>query len=269
MTKPEFQPLALACPGVVGVVATSRRSLARHTHDQYGIGVIEHGAQRSLSGRGMVEAGPGQVITVNPGEVHDGSPIGDAPRHWRMLYFDVGLIRQAWTQVDGSTSHAFEFHHPVLGDAPSASLLRELFQMYATGSESGQALAEERLLLLLSRLGNRAKPPREEHGLAGQILAARRRIDSDPAASLTLADLAAICGLSRFQTLRGFARATGLTPHTYMVQRRIQLARELIRRGTPLARAAVESGFADQSHLSRAFVRSYGYSPGAYARAVR
>lgn len=54
-----------------------------------------------------------------------------------------------------------------------------------------------------------------------------------------------------------------------MVQRRIQLARELIRQGTPLASAALASGFADQSHLSRAFARSYGYSPGAYASAVR
>lgn len=269
MTKPEFQPLALACPGVAGVIATSHRSLARHTHDQYGIGVIVHGAQRSLSGRGMVEAGPGQVITVNPGEVHDGSPIGDGPRHWRMLYFDVGLIRQTWAQIDGSTSQAFEFHQPVLRDASAASLLLELLQTYAAGSESGQALAEERLLLLLSRLGNWAKLPLEERGVAGQILAGKRRIDSNPAAPLTLADLAGLCGLSRFQTLRGFAMATGLTPHAYIVQRRIQLARELIRRGSPLASAAAESGFADQSHLSRAFVRSYGYSPGAYASAVR
>ena len=47
------------------------------------------------SGRGMVEAGPGDVITVNPGEVHDGMPIGDAGRSWRMLYFDPAIISQA------------------------------------------------------------------------------------------------------------------------------------------------------------------------------
>jgi AraC-like DNA-binding protein len=53
---------------------------------------------------------------------------------------------------------------------------------------------------------------------------------------LTLSDLARSCGLSRFQVLRGFARSTGLTPHAYLVQRRIQLARRLIAGGTPWRR---------------------------------
>lgn len=67
--------------------------------------------------------------------------------------------------------------------------------------------------------------------------------------------------------LRGFVRATGLTPHAYLMQRRIGLARRLIARGLPLAEAAAASGFADQSHMTRAFGRAYGLSPGAYARA--
>lgn len=46
-------------------------------HDQFGIGLVERGAQKSLSGRGMVEAEAGHVITVNPGEVHDGIPLGE------------------------------------------------------------------------------------------------------------------------------------------------------------------------------------------------
>ena len=85
---------------------------------------------------------------------------------------------------------------------------------------------------------------------------------------MTLADLARECGLGPFQVLRGFARATGLTPHAYLVQRRIHLARRLIAGGTPLAAAAAASGFADQSHMTRTFCRSYGVSPRAYANAV-
>jgi AraC-like DNA-binding protein len=51
------------------------------------------------------------------------------------------------------------------------------------------------------------------------------------------------------------------------MQRRIDLARRLIANGSPLADAAVTSGFADQSHMTRLFVRKYGLSPGAYAAA--
>ncbi|WP_207384807.1 AraC family ligand binding domain-containing protein, partial [Achromobacter xylosoxidans] len=70
-----------ALAGVQAVAARSARTFARHTHEQFGIGVLRLGGQASHSGRGQVEAGPGQVITVNPGEVHDGAPIG-GERAW-------------------------------------------------------------------------------------------------------------------------------------------------------------------------------------------
>ena len=52
--------------------------------------------------------------------------------------------------------------------------------------------------------------------------------DDDPTAAITLADLAAEARLSRFQLVRNFAKSVGLTPHAYIVQRRIDLARRLI-----------------------------------------
>jgi AraC-like DNA-binding protein len=82
-----------------------------------------------------------------------------------------------------------------------------------------------------------------------------------------LLDLARETGLSRFQVLRGFVRVTGLTPHAYQVQRRVALARGLIARGRPLAEVAATCGFADQSHMTRQFVRIYGVSPGMVATA--
>ena len=97
---------------------------------------------------------------------------------------------------------------------------------------------------------------------------ARQRIDADPAAPLCLADLARDAGLSRYQALRGFAKLTGLTPHAYVLQRRIQAARRMIAQGTRIAETAAACGFADQSHLNRAFVRRHGLTPGAYAAAA-
>ncbi|WP_157140512.1 helix-turn-helix domain-containing protein, partial [Achromobacter xylosoxidans] len=73
---------------------------------------------------------------------------------------------------------------------------------------------------------------------------------------------------SRFQVLRAFHRATGMTPHAYQVQRRLLLARHLLRQGMALADTAAAAGFSDQSHMTRLFSRAYGLSPGRYALAA-
>jgi AraC-like DNA-binding protein len=73
------------------------------------------------------------------------------------------------------------------------------------------------------------------------------------------------CGLSRYQLIRGFKGEFGLTPHAYIVQRRLALARRLIRAGRELAEVAIEAGFCDQSHLARCFTRQFGVPPNRYA----
>jgi hypothetical protein len=68
MAKNQFRMLKSAIPGVEAVVAETSHSFAKHTHEQFGIGLISSGAQKSLSGRGMVEAGAGDLISVNPND---------------------------------------------------------------------------------------------------------------------------------------------------------------------------------------------------------
>src|SRR5262245_47694355 len=80
--------------GIDPMTATTARSFPRHTHDQYGIGHVDVGGHASWSGRGQVEAGPGNFISVNPGEVHDGRAIGERPRSWRILYFEPDRMEE-------------------------------------------------------------------------------------------------------------------------------------------------------------------------------
>lgn len=254
--------------GVDAVAASSRRSFARHTHDQFGIGVIERGAQKSHSCRGMVEAGPGDIITVNPAEVHDGMPIDDAGRAWRMLYFDPALIAEAVYDISGGKTKVGEFNGPVIRDAPIAASLRTLFAI-ATGPapRSSTTLPEALLLTILASV-TRAKHAETISRVPASVLRARDLIDDDPVSPITLQDLALHSGLSQFQVMRGFAKATGMTPHAYIIQRRIDIARRMVANGAALSEAAIASGFADQSHMTRVFVRKYGITPSAYARAA-
>jgi AraC-like DNA-binding protein len=269
MTKSQFRMRRCAMAGIEAVEAETCHSFPRHTHEQFGIGVIQRGAQKSHSGRGLVEAGPGNTITVNPGEVHDGSPIGDTGRAWKMLYIEPKILGAAILDMTEGKSPAFEFSSPVMTSGHLAARFLEAFHSL-TGQTAGDSplLGEEALMLLLAEARSELGTAKAQPGTDTAISRSKALIDDQPTAAVTLSDLARESGMSRFQLLRGFAKATGLTPHAYQVQRRTHLARRLIAGGASLAEAAMDSGFADQSHMTRTFVLRYGITPGAYAAAV-
>jgi AraC family transcriptional regulator len=77
-------------------------------------------------------------------------------------------------------------------------------------------------------------------------------------------DLAALAGMSRFHFVRVFRTSVGQTPHQYVLKRRLARARELVgSSNAPLRDVAAMTGFADQSHLTRTFKRTFGTTPAA------
>jgi AraC-like DNA-binding protein len=80
--------------------------------------------------------------------------------------------------------------------------------------------------------------------------------------------MSVMTGLSRYQVLRRFEKLYGLPPHAWILSCRAEHALRLIRRGVTLAEAAMASGFADQSHMTRVFVRHHGFTPGVWRNTV-
>jgi AraC-like DNA-binding protein len=261
--------LATPWPGVHGTLLDSERHFTRHAHATFGIGLLQQGAQRSASGRGPVEAVQGELITSNPGEVHDGRPHGGASRRWRMLHLEPACVH-ALAPQDGSRLP--EIARPVVRDEALRRLLLALFaQLDAWRRTPDAALAlacEEGLVRmgtqLLARHGTLALPPVVDADVARM----RERLADEAASPPSLAALAAMTGLSRYQALRRFQQAYGLPPHAWLMQQRVERARQHIRAGLSLAAAAAAAGFADQSHLSRQFMQAHGFTPGAWRRAV-
>ncbi|MDI4238604.1 AraC family transcriptional regulator [Bradyrhizobium sp. Arg237L] len=88
------------------------------------------------------------------------------------------------------------------------------------------------------------------------------------ATSLTIADVAAECKLTPSHFARSFRRSTGVAPHEFLSQLRIDEAKRLmLSTKLPLADIALICGFGDQSYFTRVFSRSVGASPGAWRRA--
>ncbi|WLB24187.1 AraC family transcriptional regulator [Bradyrhizobium japonicum] len=91
-------------------------------------------------------------------------------------------------------------------------------------------------------------------------------LDGDP----TIAQLAVQCGLSSGYFAGAFRRTTGVTPHQWLIRKRVERAQELLLRGRiELAEVAVVCGFVDQSHFSRVFAKFAGMSPGRWRQRNR
>lgn len=102
---------------------------------------------------------------------------------------------------------------------------------------------------------------------ARQLRHALEYIEANLSQDVSLADVADASGTSVSSLTRGFKTALNVSPHHWVLSRRIALAQRLIYgRPTPLNEVAVACGFADQSHLTRVFMRNVGCTPAVWRR---
>lgn len=239
-----------------------------HVHDAFVVSVTETGGS-VIRSRGLVEqAHPAALFVFNPGEPHSGW-MGRSER-WR--YRSLYLTREAIDLVAHGlgAGRVPYFTRNLFADA---DLIAGFLGLHRALEEGWDPLRERELLIAsLGRLfqrhgsgGDRIPPPPRDRALIRRLLELMRERHAD---DLSLDDLCSACGLSPFQLIGLFKRATGLTPHTCLTQIRLGMACRLLRRGEPIAEAATACGFYDQSALTRHFRRSYGITPRQFADAA-
>jgi len=255
-------------PGLDCLTASFRRhAYPLHSHDTYTIGNVEAGVETWTSRGTRHYAGPDWFALNNPLDVHDGAPYGEGYAY-RMSYPSVDLILEIAAGLSGRRVTAPPvFRTLAVHDPIGARLFSGAHRLLESGSD---ALAgEERLHRAYAHMLARhaGLEPATLGRESGPVARVRDAIEQRFAESLRLDDLAAIARLSLHHLIRVFRAEIGLTPHAYLVDVRVRRARDLLKRGTSPADAALVVGFADQAHLTRAFKARLGVSPGAYRRA--
>ncbi|MFM5243530.1 helix-turn-helix domain-containing protein [Aeromonas media] len=233
----------------------------KHSHAHFSIGAITGGHSHYLNQRSLQEVGPGSLVLMNPEEVHACNPIADQPWSYLMFYLDTDWLRSQQEEAGlGSEFRPFD-----MTASRDPLLYQGLQHLHHQLVEAPDPLAREVACHLFSRqLLARLTPARWDDRPPQHLQRAAELMQDDSASPLSLLQLSAVAGLTPSHFVRAFSHHYGMTPHAYLLDRRIRHARTLLKQGQPLAEVALASGFADQAHFQRQFKRRVAATPGQY-----
>ncbi len=252
-------------------VIDSSHVFPNHYHEGiYAIGLMEKGASYVQGQRKKdAEVCAGEITLINPGQVHSGVPSRNQTITYRMIYLDVELVRAAAGDVQEKEAVYPEFEHIVVNDPPLRNMLQHVChqQEHAFDYLEKESWLLETLGRLLSVYGGIPDRIRPSSCHRAAVRQAKEIMTADLEKKLTLEEIAQAAGLSRYHFLRVFKQATGLPPHMYRTLKRLEFAKTRLLQGCPAAEVALETGFVDQSHLTRKFRQLLGVTPGQYISA--
>lgn len=240
-----------------------------HWHDTYLLGYTEQGVQQFDCRRTRLHSTPGQVIMLEPGDIHDGHAPSENGFTYSMLYLEPDWLTRAlrtWSEAVPATG---EPHFPATlaeDGAMTAAIERVFKALRDAEPRIVKEAAIDALLEQVSRhLSWRVRPVCDPR-VPALAQRARDYLHAHMHDDVGLDELATICGVDRFRLSRVFKASYGLAPHAYLIQLRLAQARRWLASGTAPAEVAHALGFADQSHLGRWFRRAYGLTPASYGK---
>jgi AraC-like DNA-binding protein len=244
-----------------------------HFHSTACLALIVSGALRLTIGHRTETAAKGSFVFINAGDVHAGHATSIA-QGWvmRTLHVAPGNLAEQMRSQGLQAEADLPMRSGIRNERAIADLF---FGIHACAQTNDDRLKrDESLERLISVLAARAEPAQlGETGVhaGGRAEAKRVRdyIEDHLFDEIRLNDLSKLVSMPPHTVVRAFKRTFGIPPHRYHTQRRVDVARKLIRDGVPLASISHLCGFADQAHLTRVFKRMLGYTPGLYARSIR
>ncbi len=238
------------------------KAYGMHRHDTYAVGRTLAGVQCFHYRRDRRDSLPGNTLVLHPDEPHDGQAGTAEGFRYRIAYLEPSLIQdvlggRALPFVEGGLTT-----DPRLAAATGAlldSMARDLEPLEQAG-----AIAE-----LAHALAAVAGLP-DLRGTADYRAAriARDYLRAHCTEAIRLERLEAATGRDRWSLSHDFRTFYGTSPYRYLTMRRLDVVRRLLMTGSPLANAAADAGFADQSHMTRHFAKAFGITPGRWREAL-
>lgn len=238
---------------------------APHCHETFSIGAITAGCSTYFNGDARERLEQGAVVIVNPQAVHACNPIDGQPWSYLMFYVDAHWLGSLQHELGASADGQFSPYAPILSHEPA--LFNGLTRLYATLLDPQietlhkQSVTVEFFSQLQQSLAPGRTLPKAE---PLQLQRAADYIAAHCTDALRLEDICQAAGLSPSYLIRAFKQHYGMTPHAYLLNRRIQRSQHWLKQDRDLAEVALAAGFADQAHFQRTFKRQLAATPRQY-----
>ncbi len=205
---------------------------------------------------------PGDIVTINPGQIHTGRPINNLTATYKNISISKSLLDDLTNDL--LLNNEIEFKNVICGNPKNVTLYLNLFRTFFT--DSNPNLKEEALLDFLYNIikhnaNNIINNKDIENIDDKRIKLLLDFMKTDLAGKKSLENYSELIGISKFHLLRSFKKYTGLTPHNFRTIYKLEKARNDLLNGVTICDVAQNTGFTDQSHFSKKFKDYYGITP--------
>ncbi len=244
---------------------------APHSHTQWSLGAITDGQSTFVYRNDEYVVGAGDLVLMNPEWVHTCNPIDNKPWAYVMMYVDAQWLTELRYRSGLLQLPVWEdISTPVIS---SADRYRKYCCMADCLQDPRRSLPEKQSELVEFLMGLMQELAGEMAEPLAPIPDALKNLvtylDKHAETDLSLEELCNYSGYSAGHLIRTFKQHFNLTPHAYLINRRIQRGRRELQSGASIVEAALNAGFADQPHFQRTFKRMMAATPNQYRRLSR
>ncbi|HEX5153648.1 MAG TPA: AraC family transcriptional regulator [Parafilimonas sp.] len=249
----------------------SNFSYPRHFHEEYLVEIVIKGKNKFYCGGKNVSAQPGNIVLINPGEIHDGTAPKNEMLEYKVFYVDPAVLHELFCeQYKPQNLLSINFRQCLVNDALLFQKINTYFdalQQEHTDNLEASQLYYELMAYIMSRYSTlQSAGEKRSPYYQSNLETLKEYINDNIGDKLLLKDLSRVSAISPFHLLRIFTCNTGITLHKYITVKRIERSKQMLRNKHQIGDISYTLGFSDQSHFTRHFKKMVGTTPAEFQR---